>query len=66
MVLPFFFDYLDVLIDSCLKKYTDKLQYLQYGGIKIVFQYCIDGRKIKNSDESRLHSELGLDFLKKK
>ena len=63
MVLPFF-DYLDILTDSGPKKYIDKLQCLQFRGIKIIYQYCIDGRKIKNSDEPRLHGELGLSYLK--
>ena len=35
MVLPFF-DYLDILIDGCSKKYVDKLQQLQFRGIKII------------------------------
>ena len=57
MVLPFF-DYLDILIDSGPKKYVEKLQILQFRGIKIIYQYYIEGRKIKSSDE-----ELGLQFL---
>ena len=63
MVLPFF-DYLDILTDSGPKKYIDKLQCLQFRGIKIIYQYCIDGRKIKNRDEACLHGELGLSYLK--
>ena len=42
------------------KKYIDKLQHLQLRGIKIVYQYHIDGHQIKNTDEDRLHSELHL------
>ena len=38
MVLPFF-DYLDILIDSGPKKYIDKLQILQFRGMKITYQY---------------------------
>ena len=37
MVLPFF-DYLDILIDGCAKKFVDKLQTLQFRGIKIIYQ----------------------------
>ena len=62
MVLPFF-DYLDIIIDSGPKKYIDKLQALQFRGIKIIYQYCIDGRRIKNEDENLLHKELRLSFL---
>ena len=36
----------------------------KFRGIKIIYQYCIDGRKIKNRDEARLHGELGLSYLK--
>ena len=62
VVLPFF-DYLDILIDSGPKKYIDRLQVLQFRGIQIIYQYCIDGRRIKNSDENRLHCELKLSLL---
>ena len=62
MVLPFL-DYLDILIDSGPKKYVEKLQILQFRGIKIIYQYYIEGRKIKSSDEEHLHSEIGLQFL---
>ena len=37
MVLPFF-DYLDILIDSGPSKYIEKLQCLQFRGIKIIYQ----------------------------
>ena len=63
MVLPCF-DYLDVLIYSSPKKHIDKLQMLQFRGIKIIYQYNINGCKIKNSNEDRLHAELGLVFLR--
>ena len=59
MVLPFF-DYLDILIDSGPKK----LQMLQFRGIKIIYQYHFQGRKIKSSDEAQVHKELGLVYLK--
>ena len=59
MVLPFF-DYLDILIYSGPKEYIDKLQTLQFRGIKIIYQYHINGRKIKNCDEDFLHKELGI------
>ena len=62
MVLPFF-DYLDILIDGGTRKYLDKLQALQFRGIKIVYQYCIDGRRITNKDELQLHQNLNLAFL---
>ena len=62
MVLPFF-DYLDILVDSGPKKYIDKLQSLQFRGIQIIYQYCIDGRRIKNRDEDYLHKELRLSYL---
>ena len=65
MILPFF-DYMDILIHSGPKKYIDKLQILQFRGIKIIYQFYIDGRKIKNSDETLLHSELGLQYLKER
>ena len=42
----------------------DILQLLQFRGIKIIFQYGIEGRKIKNSDEEFLHKELNLSYLK--
>ena len=45
MVLPFF-DYMDILIDSGSKKYIEKLQKLQFRGIKIIYQYCFQGHKI--------------------
>ena len=62
MVLPFF-DYLDILVDSGPKYYADKLQNLQFRGIKIIYQYYIDGEKITSKDEERLHQQLGLEFL---
>ena len=62
MVLPFF-DYLDILVDSGPKKYIDKLQALQFRGIKIIYHYYIEGRRIKNNDEEYLHSELNLSYL---
>ena len=65
MVLPFF-DYLDILIDSGPKKYIDKLQTLQFRGIKIIYQYHYDGRKIKSTDEQHLHTEVGLTYLHKR
>ena len=58
MVLPFF-DYLDILIDGCAKKFVDKLQSLQFRGIKIIYQYNFKGIKITNKDEARLRQELG-------
>ena len=63
IILPFF-DYLNILIDSGPKKYIDRLQVLQFRGIKIIYQYHIDGIRIKNSDESHLHGELDLAYLK--
>ena len=45
---------------------VEKLQSLQFRGIKIIYQYCIDGCRIKNSDEARLHGELGLTYLKER
>ena len=42
IILPFF-DYLNILIDSRPKKYIDRLQVLQFRGIKIIYQYHIDG-----------------------
>ena len=63
MVLPFF-DYLDILIDSGPKKYIDRLQALQFRGIKIIYQYYFNDRRIKNSDEAFLHKELKLSYLK--
>ena len=62
MVLPLF-DYLDILIDGGPKKYIDKLQTLQFRGIKIIYQYHIAGREIKNCDEDFLDKELGLSYL---
>ena len=62
MVLPFF-DYLDILIDSGPKKYIDKLQALQFRGIQIIYQYHINGRRIKNTDEDYLHKELRISYL---
>ena len=62
MVLPFF-DYMDILIDSGPKKYINKLQILQFRGIKIIYQYFVNERKITSQDEEILHSELGLQFL---
>ena len=59
MVLPFF-DYLDIMIEGCIKKHVDKLQALQFRGIKIIYQYIYTGRKITSKDESVLHAELGL------
>ena len=57
MVLPFF-DYMDILIDAGPKKYIDKLQQLQVRGIKIIYQYHFEGRRIKNTDEALVHSSL--------
>ena len=65
MVLPFF-DYLDILIDSGFKLHIDKLQQLQFRGIKIIYQYHMHGRKITSDDECLLHSELGLEFLERR
>ena len=62
MVLPFF-DYLDILIDGSRKMYSEKLQRLQFRGIKIIYQYNIDGRKITNTDEAMLHTHLNLSYL---
>ena len=62
MVLPFF-DYLDILVDSGPKKYIDTLQALQFRGIKIIYLYYIEGRRIKNNDEEYLHRELNLSYL---
>ena len=55
-----FFDYRDKLIDAGPKKDIDKLLQLQFRGIKIIYQYHIEGRRIKNTDEALLHSTLGL------
>ena len=55
-----FFDYMDKLIDAGPKKYINKLLQLQFRGIKIIYQYHIEGRRIKNTDEALLHSTLGL------
>ena len=41
----------------------DRLQQLQFRGIKIIYQYRFEGRKIKNEDENFLHQELGLLHL---
>ena len=65
MVLPFF-DYLDILIDGCAKKFLDKLQTLQFRGIKIIYQYNFEGDKVTYKDETRLHLELGLLYLEKR
>ena len=65
MILPFF-GYLDILIDSGPKKYVEKLQLLQFIGIKIIYKYHVDGRKIKSNDEERLHSEIGVQPLKER
>ena len=56
MVLPFF-DYLDILIDGCAKKFVDKLQTLQFRGIKMTYQYNFEGDEITYKDETRLHLE---------
>ena len=61
-----FFDYLEILIDSGSKKYVEKLQLLQFRDIQIIYKYHVDGRKIKRSDEERLHSEIGLQHLKER
>ena len=53
MVLPFF-DYLDIRIDGCAKKFMDKLQSLQFRGITIIYQYNFKRIKITNKDEARL------------
>ena len=55
-----FFDYMDKLIDAGPKKYINKLLQLQFRGIKIIYQYHIEGGRIKNTDEALLHSTLGL------
>ena len=55
-----FFDCMDKLMDAGPKKYIDKLQQLQFRGIKIIYQYHIEGRRIKNTDEALLRSTLGL------
>ena len=62
MKLPFF-DYLDILIDGGPKYYIDKLQRLQFRGIKIIYQYMRNGIPITNSDEIELHKQLSLSFL---
>ena len=46
------------------ERYIDKLQSLQFRGIQIIYNYYIDGRSIKNSDEENLHNVLGLTYLK--
>ena len=38
--------------------YVAQLQ-LQFRGINIIYQYHIEGRRIKNTDEALLHSTLG-------
>ena len=63
MILPFF-DYLDIILDSCPKFYVEKLQQLQFRGIKIIFQYKWKGKQITYSDEGELHNELELHTLK--
>ena len=63
MVLPFF-DYLDILLDSCPKLYIDKLEKLQFRGIKIIYQYCWKGKQITYADEPALHHELNIHMLK--
>ena len=68
MVLPFF-NYMDILIDAGPKKHIDQLQELQFRGIKIIYQYHLEGRRIKNTDDTLLHSSLclmKLDFRRKK
>ena len=65
MVLPFF-DYLDILIDCCVKKYIEKLQRLQFRGIKIIYQYKIEGKQITNKDEMKLHHNLKLSYLEER
>ena len=53
------------MIDSGLKHYNiiDKLQQLQFRGIKIIYQYHVHGRRIIWDDECYLHNERGLEFL---
>ena len=60
-----FLDYLDILIDGCAKKFVDRLQTLQFRGIKIIYQYNFEGDKITFKDETRLHLELGLLYVEK-
>ena len=43
MVLPFF-DYLDIILDSCRKYYVDRLQKLQFRGIKIIYRSMWNGK----------------------
>ena len=62
MVLPFF-DYLDILIDGGTKYYIDKMQHLQFRGIKIIYQYSVNGRQITSNNEIELHKQLKLSFL---
>ena len=62
MILPFF-DYLDLLIDGGPKLYIDKLQRLQFRGIKMIYQYKINGEQITSKDEIELHNQLSLSFL---
>ena len=63
MVLPFF-DYLDIILDSCSKYYIEKLQKLQFRGIKIIYQYSWNGKPLTSADEDVLHDELGIVLLK--
>ena len=51
---------MDILIDSGSKKYIEKLQKLQFRGIKIISQYCFQGHKILTTMKKNLHTELGL------
>ena len=53
MILPFF-DYLYILIDGGPKLYIDKLQHLQFRGIKIIYQYKINGEQITSKDKIEL------------
>ena len=46
-----------------VKKYVEELQSQQFRGIKIIYQYDIDGKKITNKDETMLHDQLGLSYL---
>ena len=63
MILPFF-NYSDIILDSCPKLYIEKLQKLQFRGIKIIFQYKWNGKQIIYSDEEELHNEFELHTLK--
>ena len=62
MVLPFF-DYLDIILDSCSKYYIEKLQKLQFRGIKIIYHYSWTGKPLTYADEDILHDELGIVLL---